>query len=121
MDMSSGAAGEPGPNESASLGLMDSLSPECTPLKHTYDRCFNAWFKDYLDASSEYIDTNATPAKGSWTSGFPRLSSGSNRMAQHLAVLRERYEHDCGKLFAEYQACVKVRILFSIIHFTDHL
>ncbi|WVR04488.1 hypothetical protein IAU60_001492 [Kwoniella sp. DSM 27419] len=27
---------------------MESLSPECTPLKHRYDSCFNAWFEGYL-------------------------------------------------------------------------
>lgn len=27
---------------------MDSLSPECTPLKHRYDSCFNAWFEGFL-------------------------------------------------------------------------
>lgn len=25
-----------------------SLSPECTPLKHRYDSCFNLWFEGYL-------------------------------------------------------------------------
>lgn len=25
-----------------------SLNPECTPLKHAYDSCFNAWFEGYL-------------------------------------------------------------------------
>ncbi|WWC67769.1 uncharacterized protein I206_101681 [Kwoniella pini CBS 10737] len=35
---------------------MESLSPECTPLKHKYDSCFNAWFEGYLQPalSSEY-------------------------------------------------------------------
>ncbi|KAJ9111445.1 hypothetical protein QFC19_001214 [Naganishia cerealis] len=27
---------------------MESLSPECTSLKHRYDQCFNAWFEGYL-------------------------------------------------------------------------
>ncbi|KAJ9115027.1 hypothetical protein QFC22_005355 [Naganishia vaughanmartiniae] len=27
---------------------MESLSPECTNLKHRYDQCFNAWFEGYL-------------------------------------------------------------------------
>ncbi|ORY30583.1 hypothetical protein BCR39DRAFT_587849 [Naematelia encephala] len=27
---------------------MESLSPECTPLKQRYDACFNSWFEGYL-------------------------------------------------------------------------
>ncbi|KAK0186646.1 hypothetical protein F5146DRAFT_1066736 [Armillaria mellea] len=29
--------------------MADSLSPECTPLKHKYDSCFNEWFEGYLE------------------------------------------------------------------------
>lgn len=25
---------------------MNSLADECTPLKHEYDACFNAWFSE---------------------------------------------------------------------------
>ncbi|EPQ27888.1 uncharacterized protein PFL1_04632 [Pseudozyma flocculosa PF-1] len=32
----------------AGLGVISSLSPECTPLKHRYDSCFDRWFTDYL-------------------------------------------------------------------------
>ena len=31
---------------------MNSLSPECTPLKHKYDACFNRWFDSYLQLVS---------------------------------------------------------------------
>jgi len=26
--------------------VMNSLSEECTPLKHQYDECFNLWFSE---------------------------------------------------------------------------
>ena len=26
---------------------MNSLSPECTSLKHEYDKCFNYWFREH--------------------------------------------------------------------------
>ncbi|KAI6040910.1 hypothetical protein EDC04DRAFT_2673309 [Pisolithus marmoratus] len=29
--------------------MAHSLSPECTPLKHAYDSCFNSWFEGYLE------------------------------------------------------------------------
>ncbi|KAI8872472.1 hypothetical protein GQ42DRAFT_161270 [Ramicandelaber brevisporus] len=25
---------------------MDSMAPECTPLKHTYDACFSKWYSE---------------------------------------------------------------------------
>lgn len=25
---------------------MDSIAPECTNIKHDYDRCFNDWFAE---------------------------------------------------------------------------
>lgn len=41
---------------------MDSIAPECTGIKHDYDKCFNEWFSDRflkgdtkLPASCEYL------------------------------------------------------------------
>lgn len=25
---------------------MDSIAPECTDIKHHYDKCFNQWFSE---------------------------------------------------------------------------
>lgn len=99
--------------EEAPLGLMNSLSDECTPSKHNYDRCFNTWFKDYLEVASSGNVNQSEQSSGSWTNGFSRLSSGHNRMEQRLSLLREQYEHDCGQLFSDYQACVRVCILIK--------
>ncbi|KAK4688370.1 TRIAP1/MDM35 family protein, partial [Tremellales sp. Uapishka_1] len=41
-----------------------SLSPECTSLKHRYDSCFNLWFEGYLQPALD----NVAPASTSSTS-----------------------------------------------------
>ena len=79
--------------------LMDSIKPECTPLKHEYDRCFNAWFKDYLEAAS----STSTDKSGAWIT--PSIFGGDK-----LAQLRTRYDTDCGHIFRKYQACVKAAV-----------
>ena len=85
------------------LGQMNSMSPECTPFKHKYDDCFHTWFKDYLDMSSSVnVEPSSPPKQNPWP-GRAKQAPPSD-----LATLRERYETDCGKLFEEYQACIKV-------------
>ena len=67
--------------------MAQSMSPECTPLKHTYDACFNAWFEGYLEPA-----VSATPAE--------RL-----KYSQEKA---EEYERNCGKIWTQYRSCVQV-------------
>ncbi|GAC97367.1 hypothetical protein PHSY_004952 [Pseudozyma hubeiensis SY62] len=117
----------------AGLGSISSLSPECTPLKHRYDSCFNLWFKDYLAIGDDQIReqqrqgeasgsgtaqpaaSNSGKKRSSWFSDASSSSSGSTR-ASSIAepdvesskrAIMERYDRDCGKLFNEYQACVR--------------
>ena len=106
--MSSGNANN---NRIPDLGLMNSISADCTPSKHKYDQCFNAWFRDYLDVSSNMNgDDNSNRARTDMrtVSNSSQLSV-SKKQANALASLRERYENDCGRIYDEYQACVKVR------------
>ncbi|WWC87070.1 uncharacterized protein L201_001956 [Kwoniella dendrophila CBS 6074] len=60
---------------------MESLSPECTPLKHRYDSCFNAWFEGYLqpalDASSSSSSSSSSVSATS-TSSQPSLTASSS-------------------------------------------
>ncbi|WWC59426.1 uncharacterized protein I303_101982 [Kwoniella dejecticola CBS 10117] len=63
---------------------MESLSPECTPLKHKYDSCFNAWFEGYLQpalasaaAGADTISSNSSSSSDASTS-FSSPSSYSN-------------------------------------------
>ncbi|QRV72822.1 hypothetical protein RhiJN_00836 [Ceratobasidium sp. AG-Ba] len=67
--------------------MAESLSSECTPLKHAYDTCFNAWFEGYLEPTTN-PNTKATP---------------SERAAQMAA----EYEQKCGKLWTDYRECVQ--------------
>ncbi|WFD30999.1 hypothetical protein MSPP1_002027 [Malassezia sp. CBS 17886] len=94
------------PGDAASLGLMDSISPECTPLKHRYDQCFNSWFRDYLDVATQ----EHNPSSSSWGRSAGSMFSAGSSQSGPLAKLRDQYEANCGKLFSEYQACVKLAV-----------
>ncbi|KAL5636647.1 hypothetical protein ACGC1H_000564 [Rhizoctonia solani] len=69
--------------------MAESLSPECTPLKHAYDTCFNAWFEGYLE-----------PA----TSGAANPPTDPGARAKQMAA---EYEEKCGKLWEGYRECVQ--------------
>ncbi|SPO31817.1 uncharacterized protein UTRI_06654 [Ustilago trichophora] len=122
----------------AGLGAISSLSPECTPLKHRYDSCFNLWFKDYLTIGDDQIReqqrqseasssgaasptslassaSSSSKKKSSWFSDSSTSSSastsassvGESDIESRKQAIMERYDRDCGKLFKDYQACVK--------------
>ncbi|CAE7089462.1 unnamed protein product [Rhizoctonia solani] len=69
--------------------MAESLSPECTPLKHAYDTCFNAWFEGYLE-----------PA----TSGNGKQPTDPSTRAKQMAA---EYEEKCGKLWEGYRECIQ--------------
>ena len=72
--------------------MSQSLSPECTPLKHAYDACFNAWFEGYLRPAVALSSPNSTP----------------EARAAYSKQKAEEYEEKCGKIWADYKACVQV-------------
>nr|XP_031864420.1 uncharacterized protein CI109_000334 [Kwoniella shandongensis]KAA5531492.1 hypothetical protein CI109_000334 [Kwoniella shandongensis] len=47
---------------------MESLSPECTPLKHRYDSCFNLWFEGYLQPALDASRNGSSSVASSSTS-----------------------------------------------------
>lgn len=49
------------------LGKMPSMDPKCTPLKHSYDACFNLWFEEYLGIDK----SRPAPAHNSHMSAAP--------------------------------------------------
>lgn len=121
-----GSQGTVQSNGPANLGAMSSLDPSCTPLKHRYDSCFNSWFQDYLavplvSGSSSSSSSNASASKSSdkkctffdelGSESYGSKSRADNDSLKRLrAAKREELESKCGPIFAEYQACVKVRM-----------
>ncbi|KAG1786757.1 mitochondrial distribution/morphology family 35/apoptosis [Suillus fuscotomentosus] len=72
--------------------MAHSLSPECTPLKHEYDACFNTWFEGYLEPAIANANT-----KG---------HSQSQRI-EYSKQKKEEYDRKCGSIWAEYKDCVQ--------------
>ncbi|CDW96372.1 hypothetical protein [Sporisorium scitamineum] len=65
----------------AGLGAIASLSPDCTPLKHRYDSCFNLWLKDYLAIGDDQIRDQQRLSEASargLTASLASTSSGSS-------------------------------------------
>jgi len=75
--------------------MASSLSPQCTPLKHEYDNCFNSWFEGYLEP---VVGSNGTEA------------SKQDR-EKHVKAKAEEYEHNCGKLWSAYKECVQKAVV----------
>ena len=76
--------------------MAQSLSPECTPLKHAYDSCFNTWFEGYLEPAIAHSIN---------------LSEGQrNEYAKKKA---EEFERTCGSVWRQYKGCVQVRMPFQ--------
>lgn len=123
---SSSHAGEALPSSiaaRASLGEMPSMDARCTPAKHRYDACFNAWFEEYLGLgpASSSSSAAATAPKAKARSGFfGSLSDsssgggGGGKDDASRATLRQRLEGQCGPLWKEYQACIEVCLDYSL-------
>lgn len=76
------------------LELMASLSPECTPLKHEYDTCFNQWYAQLL------LSTDSSSSSS--------LSSLSNYKKPSSSTTSTTPFVPCEALFKKYQECVWV-------------
>ncbi|EJD05543.1 uncharacterized protein FOMMEDRAFT_103645 [Fomitiporia mediterranea MF3/22] len=66
--------------------MASSLADECTSLKLPYDSCFNAWFEGYLQ---------------------PAVNLSAAQRAEYSKAKADEFEQKCGKVWREYQACVK--------------
>lgn len=60
-----------------------SLSPECTPLKHRYDSCFNLWFEGYLQPALDATRSVSYPAPA---------ASPSSPQIQPTAIIQQQAE-----------------------------
>lgn len=99
-------------SHSSGLGVMPSMSAECTPLKHRYDACFNKWFEDYLGLPAPPPPSSAGSARDSGVSGF-FSQNGSSALRSEPSQsdrrrLRDRLDGECGAMWKEYQSCVLV-------------
>lgn len=72
--------------------MAHSLSSECTPLKHAYDSCFNAWFAGYLEPT-------LTPHQQREKAKNPQ---------EYQKQKAEEYQQKCGKVWESYRECVQV-------------
>jgi len=98
----------------AGLGLMSSMSPECTPLKHRYDACFHSWLVDYLALPGSGTAPAAAQSKESssssmWGRGKKEQApaAGQDEAAKRQS-LKERLDGECGGMWEEYRKCVTV-------------
>ena len=69
--------------------MSQSLSPDCTPLKKTYDTCFNDWFAGYLE-----------PAVSAFSSTEARTKFSEEKAKE--------FDQKCGKIWEDYKSCVQV-------------
>ncbi|WVQ97887.1 hypothetical protein IAU59_005004 [Kwoniella sp. CBS 9459] len=65
---------------------MESLSPECTPLKHRYDSCFNAWFEGYLQPAlaAASASTSGSASASTSTSDIPSAAASPHSLPSGL-------------------------------------
>jgi len=75
--------------------MSQSLASKCTPLKQTYDACFNSWFEGYLE-----------PAIAAAT------NQDQDQRVVHSKKKADEFQEKCGKIWEEYKACVQVRLGF---------
>ncbi|KII90508.1 hypothetical protein PLICRDRAFT_39068 [Plicaturopsis crispa FD-325 SS-3] len=79
--------------------MAHSLSSDCTPLKHEYDNCFNAWFEGYLQ-----------PAVALNTSGTGTGAGYKDTKDQRAAYSKQKadeFNNSCGKIWEQYRGCVQ--------------
>ncbi|KAG2750365.1 hypothetical protein P692DRAFT_20863625 [Suillus brevipes Sb2] len=72
--------------------MAHSLSPECTPLKHDYDACFNTWFEGYLEPAIANANT-----KG----------HSQGQRIEYSKLKKEEYDRKCGGIWEKYKDCVQ--------------
>ncbi|GAA6061328.1 hypothetical protein JCM10212_003218 [Sporobolomyces blumeae] len=81
--------------------MASSLSETCNASKHHYDTCFNHWLKSYLVTIAPPLShPSDTPA------GVREREQRQKVLDEH----KDRLDRDCGKLYAEYQTCLKSAI-----------
>jgi len=83
-----------GPSTLCRAHMAHSLSDECTPLKTSYDSCFNSWFAGYLEPA-------LSPQQQAYKEQHPEDYS-KQKAAE--------YQEKCGKIWEDYRDCVQKAI-----------
>lgn len=79
---------------SHTANMAHSLSAECTPLKLSYDSCFNSWFEGYLEPTLS-----------------PQQQKHKQQHPEEYAKQKaEEYQQKCGKIWDSYRDCVQKAI-----------
>ena len=89
---------------------MDSLHSPCTPLKQTYDGCFNLWFEEYLQLAAPQ-QSLATPPSSSANSGQDVGKGDADRQIKIRSKANE-YQTRCGETWKAYRDCLEVRLCY---------
>ena len=89
---------------------MDSLHPPCTPLKKSYDSCFNLWFEEYLQlaAPQQSLATSASASSQD-------VGKGDADRQSKIRIKAEEYEKRCGGTWRAYRHCLEVGCISSIL------
>lgn len=77
--------------------MAHSLEQSCTASKLEYDSCFNSWFEGYLEPA---VSASASPES----------------RAKYSKEKADEYERKCGKIWASYRDCVRVRRIRHCIY-----
>jgi TRIAP1/MDM35 family protein len=96
--------------------MASSLSPQCTPLKHAYDQCFNSWFEGYLQPATQESSSNSSSGVSSSTSrkagnGISQNSTSKEEARRAYSKRKaEEFEEKCGKVWKSYRTCIAVSL-----------
>src|SRR5882762_4633338 len=100
--------------------MASSMSPQCTPLKHAYDQCFNSWFEGYLQPAigeSANPSSAASSSLGASSSTSKNTKNGDRQAANSKEQERayskrkaEEFEEKCGKVWESYRTCIAVTL-----------
>ena len=109
------------------------MSPQCTPLKHAYDQCFNSWFEGYLQpaigdsanpaaAASSFLDASSSTSKNT-KNGDRQAASSKEQERAYSKRKAEEFEEQCGKVWESYRTCIAVSLahysVSELTHFTQ--
>jgi len=104
--------------------MASSMSPQCTPLKHAYDQCFNSWFEGYLQpaigesanpfsAASSSLGASSSTSKNT-KNGDRQAANSKEQERAYLKRKAEEFEEKCGKVWESYRTCIAV----SLAHYS---